>query len=133
MIRWRKRKFREFWRKKSGSTIGRPAVPRKHIEFIRRISSDHLAVRGESRVRSRARDLCSLARHEKKINAWSLLTTRNTASGRKPLVPFGLRAAQAHLLCCPSSPMLDISCVGSPYIWTHGARNATRGTSTTGC
>ena len=92
-----------------------------------------LAVRGESRVRSRARDLCSLARHEKKINAWSLLTTRNTASGRKPLVPFGLRAAQAHLLCCPSSPMLDISCVGSPYIWTHGARNATRGTSTTGC
>ena len=26
VIRWRKRKFREFWRKKSGSTIGRAAI-----------------------------------------------------------------------------------------------------------
>ena len=34
-------------------------------------------------------------------------TTRNTARGRKPLAPFGLRAAQAHLLCCPSSTMLE--------------------------
>ncbi len=32
---------------------------------------------------------------------------RKTQSrGRKPLAPFGLRAAQAHLLRCPSSPML---------------------------
>ena len=49
VIRWRKRKFREFWRKKSGSTIGRPAIPRKHIEFIRRISSDHPEY-GENRI-----------------------------------------------------------------------------------
>ena len=49
VIRWRKRKFREFWRKKSGSTIGRPAIPRKHIEFIRRISSDHREY-GENRI-----------------------------------------------------------------------------------
>ena len=34
-------------------------------------------------------------------------TTRNTASWRKPLVPFGLRAAQAHVLCCPSWTMLE--------------------------
>ena len=37
---------------------------------------------------------------------WSSETTRNAASGRKPLAPFGLRAAQAHLPRCPSSPML---------------------------
>ena len=36
----------------------------------------------------------------------SFTTTRNTASGRKPLAPFGLRAAQVHLLRCPSLPML---------------------------
>ena len=49
VIRWRKRKFREFWRKKSGSTIGRPAIPRRHIDFIRRISSDHPEY-GEDRI-----------------------------------------------------------------------------------
>ena len=49
VIRWRKRKFREFWRKKSGSTIGRPAIRRRHIDFIRRISSDHPEY-GEDRI-----------------------------------------------------------------------------------
>ena len=67
---------------------------------------DILAVRGKSRARSRARELRSLARHEEEVNAWSFTTTRNTASGRKPLAPFGLRAAQVHLLRCPSLPML---------------------------
>ena len=80
-----------------------------------------LAVRGESRARSRARDLRSLARHKEEVDAWLSSTTRNTASGRKPLAPFGLRAAQAHLLCCPSATMLEYACVGSPCIWTHGA------------
>ncbi len=28
---------------------------------------------------------------------------------------------------------LGMDCVGSPCIWTHGARNAARGTFTTGC
>ena len=65
-----------------------------------------LAVRGKSLARSRARELRSLARHEEEVNAWSFTTTRNTARGRKPLAPFGLRAAQAHLLRCPSSAML---------------------------
>ncbi len=49
VIRWRKRKFREFWRRKSASTIGRPAIPRRHIEFIQRISSDHPQY-GEDRI-----------------------------------------------------------------------------------
>ena len=44
--------------------------------------------------------------HEEEVNAWSFTTTRNTARGHKPLAPFGLRAAQAHLLCCSSSAML---------------------------
>jgi hypothetical protein len=39
VIRWRKRKFREFWRRKSQGKTGRPAIPREHIEFIRRPSS----------------------------------------------------------------------------------------------
>ena len=43
----------------------------------------------------------------KEVDAWLSSTTRNTASGRKPLVPSGLRAAQAHLLRCPSSTMLQ--------------------------
>ena len=49
VIRWRRKKFREFWWKKSRRTMGRPAIPRKHIEFIRRISSDHPEY-GEDRI-----------------------------------------------------------------------------------
>jgi putative transposase len=49
VIRWRKRKFREFWRRKSQGKPGRPAIPQKHIEFIRRISSDHPEY-GEDRI-----------------------------------------------------------------------------------
>ena len=71
-----------------------------------KVSELCLAVRGKSRARSRARELRSLARHEEEVNAWSFTTTRNTPSGRKPLAPFGLRAAQVHLLRCPSLPML---------------------------
>jgi hypothetical protein len=41
VIRWRERKFREFWRKKSQNRPGRAAIPNEHIDFIRRISSDH--------------------------------------------------------------------------------------------
>ncbi len=41
VIRWWKRKFREFWRRKSQVRLGRPAIPKEHIDFIRRISSDH--------------------------------------------------------------------------------------------
>ena len=49
VIRWRKRKFREFWRKKSQGKPGRPAILQKHIEFIRKISSDHPEY-GEDRI-----------------------------------------------------------------------------------
>ena len=49
VIRWRKRKFREFWWRKSQRRVGRPAIPRKHIDFIRRISSDHPEY-GENRI-----------------------------------------------------------------------------------
>ncbi len=49
VIRWRKKKFREFWRRKSQGRAGRPAIPKKHIEFIRRISSDHPEY-GEDRI-----------------------------------------------------------------------------------
>jgi transposase InsO family protein len=48
-LRWSKRKFREFWRRKSQGRPGRPAIPQKHIEFIRRISSDHPEY-GEDRI-----------------------------------------------------------------------------------
>ena len=49
VIRWRKRKFREFWRRKSQGRLGRPAIPKEHIDFIRRISSDHPEY-GEDRI-----------------------------------------------------------------------------------
>jgi len=49
VIRWRERKFREFWRNKSQRKPGGPAIPNEHIDFIRRISSDHPEY-GEDRV-----------------------------------------------------------------------------------
>jgi hypothetical protein len=41
VIRWRERKFRDFWWRKSQGRSGRPAIANEHIDFIRRISSDH--------------------------------------------------------------------------------------------
>ena len=49
VIRWRKKKFREYWSRKSRRRSGRPAIPREHIAFIRRISSDHPEY-GEDRI-----------------------------------------------------------------------------------
>jgi len=49
VIRWRKKKFREYWSRKSRCRSGRPAIPREHIAFIRRISSDHPEY-GEDRI-----------------------------------------------------------------------------------
>jgi len=49
VIRWRDRKFREFWRGKSQGRSGRPAIANEHIDFIRRISSDHPEY-GEDRI-----------------------------------------------------------------------------------
>ena len=47
VIRWQKRRFRDFWRRKS--IPGRPHIERQHIEFIRRISGDHHDY-GEDRI-----------------------------------------------------------------------------------
>jgi putative transposase len=49
VVRWRKRKFREFWSRMSQHRPGRPAIPDEHIHFIRRISSDHPEY-GEDRI-----------------------------------------------------------------------------------
>jgi len=49
VIRWRDRKFREFWRSKSQGRPDRPPIPNEHIDFIRRISSDHPEY-GEDRI-----------------------------------------------------------------------------------
>jgi putative transposase len=49
VIRWRKRKFREFWRTMSQGRSGRPSISNEHIDFIRRISSDHPEY-GEDRI-----------------------------------------------------------------------------------
>jgi transposase InsO family protein len=49
VVRWRKRKFCEFWWRKSQGRSGRPAIPKEHIDFIRRISSDHPEY-GEDRI-----------------------------------------------------------------------------------
>ncbi len=47
VIRWQKKRFREFWRRKCKP--GRPCIPRRHISFIRRISGDHPDY-GEERI-----------------------------------------------------------------------------------
>ncbi len=39
VVAWQKRRFQEFWDRKSKP--GRPCIPRQHIAFIKRISSDH--------------------------------------------------------------------------------------------
>ena len=49
VLRWQKLRFRDYWRKKSGGSPGRPRIPREHIAFIRRISSDHPEY-GEDRI-----------------------------------------------------------------------------------
>jgi putative transposase len=49
VIRWRKRQFREFWRTMSQGRSGRPPISNEHINFIRRISSDHPEY-GEDRI-----------------------------------------------------------------------------------
>jgi putative transposase len=49
VVRWRKRKFSEFWSRMSQRRPGRPAIPGEHIHFIRRISSDHPEY-GEDRI-----------------------------------------------------------------------------------
>jgi hypothetical protein len=41
VLRWHREGYPRYWRQRSKGAPGRPRIPRKHIEFIRRISSDH--------------------------------------------------------------------------------------------
>jgi hypothetical protein len=42
VIRWHRQGFRLYWRRKSRTReIGRPTIPREHIDFIRRMSADN--------------------------------------------------------------------------------------------
>ena len=42
MIRWHRQGFRLYWRRESRTRkIGRPTIPRQHIDFIRRVSVDN--------------------------------------------------------------------------------------------
>ena len=41
VLRWQKKRFREYWRKKSKPGPGRPRISKEHISYIQRISSDH--------------------------------------------------------------------------------------------
>jgi len=41
VLRWQKKRFRDYWRRKSRPGLGRPRIPQRHIAFIRRISTDH--------------------------------------------------------------------------------------------
>ena len=40
VLRWHRQGYRAHWRRRSQKTAGRPTIPRRHIEFIRRISTD---------------------------------------------------------------------------------------------
>ncbi len=41
VLRWHREGYRRYWRYRSKGRPGRPRIPRKHIEFIHHISSDH--------------------------------------------------------------------------------------------
>ncbi|MBM4321558.1 MAG: transposase, partial [Deltaproteobacteria bacterium] len=41
VLRWHRKGYELYWRWRSRGKTGRPRIPRQHIEFIRRISSDH--------------------------------------------------------------------------------------------
>ena len=41
VLRWHREGYRRYWRCRSKGQPGRPRIPRKHIDFIRRISADH--------------------------------------------------------------------------------------------
>ena len=49
VLRWQRKRFRDYWRAGSRARPGRPRIPRDHIAFIRRISSDHPEY-GEDRI-----------------------------------------------------------------------------------
>ena len=50
VIRWHRKGFRLFWRRKSRSgKVGRPRIPRRHIAFIKRMSEDNPGW-GEDRI-----------------------------------------------------------------------------------
>ncbi len=41
VLGWHREGYRHYWRYRSKGKPGRPRIPRKHIELIRRISTDH--------------------------------------------------------------------------------------------
>ncbi len=49
VLRWHREGYQAHWRRRSQKRPGRPTIPRPHIEFIRRISTDHPEW-GEDRV-----------------------------------------------------------------------------------
>jgi len=49
VLRWHREGYRRHWRWRSKGKPGRPRIPRRHIEFIRRISSDN-PTWGEDRI-----------------------------------------------------------------------------------
>ena len=49
VLRWHREGYRRYWRYRSKGRVGRPRIPRKHIEFIRRISLDNPAW-GEDKI-----------------------------------------------------------------------------------
>ena len=54
-------------------------------------------------------------------------------AGANPWRPSGYGRRRPICFVAPPRRCTNITCVGSPCICTHGARNATRGTFTTGC
>ena len=49
VLRWHRNGYRRYWRWKSQGEPGRPRIPRRHIEFVRRISSESPSW-GEDRI-----------------------------------------------------------------------------------
>lgn len=71
VTRWSKRKFQEFWRIKSRLRLGRPAIAKEHIAFIRRISSDHPEY-GEDRIAQELEAKFGIHQTLPETRAWAL-------------------------------------------------------------
>ena len=73
VIRWQKKRFRDFWRRKSKP--GRPPIDRQHIAFIKRISGDHPEY-GEDRIALELEVKFGIKRSPATVRKYMVKTTR---------------------------------------------------------
>jgi len=86
VIQWHRRKFKDYWRKVSGSKdqgkVGRPAIKPEHIEFIRRISSDHPGYSGK-RIAGMLRELFGVRHAASTVDKYRVKKPKQAGEGQQ--------------------------------------------------